>query len=277
MFAPVFLSLRYLVLKNESCSNYSPIIFTSELIVTETNEEIRPRYSCVGFDSSTTTVDLAFSRSSMQVSNQPLSLSNNRRALLTTAHSAMLINASPVAVRNKIKAIQARKARFTIPSYYDSTDIRPLNFSHGVASATANITVITAERLVDRSKDVRPSFTSNASSNQPVLPWTTSFNSSSDFNRKVPTNSSFTTFNESTRNKLTSVQMPRIRPSFSQQPQLPALTLPRRTHPAPIEDNPIRDDDDDDELSQYLEHSLMKCADWLMKYVFNEPIAKASK
>ena len=202
----------------------------------------------------------------MQVSNQPLSLPNNRRALLTTTASAMLINTSPVAVRNKIKAIQARKPRFTIPSYFVATDISPLNFSHG----TANITVLTAERLVDRSKYVRRSFTSNASTNQPVLPWTSSFKSSSDFNRKLPTNSSFTTFNESTRHKLPVVQMPRIRSSLSQQPQLPALT-----HPTPIDDHPI--DDDDDELSQYLEHSLLKCADWLMKYVFNEPMAKASK
>ena len=208
----------------------------------------------------------------MQVSNPPLSLPNHRRTLLPAAHTTMLINASPVAVRNKIKAIQARKPRCTIPSYYDYTDIRPLNFSQGVASAPARITVFTAERLVDRSRDVRPSLTSNASTSQPVLRWTTSFNSSSDFNRKLPMNSSTATFNESTRIKLPTVATPHIRPSFSQQPSLPALILPRRTHPTPIDDDPI-----DDELSEYLKHSELKCADWLMKYVFNEPIAKASK
>ena len=67
-------------------------------------------------------IDLLF-RSSMNVSSETLAYPiNHHRRVVTNKHSSMLVNASPIAVNNKIRAIQTRKPRITLPSYYDFTE-----------------------------------------------------------------------------------------------------------------------------------------------------------
>lgn len=249
-------------------------------------------------------------RSSMNVSSQPLVLPTNHhhhhRFLTTTTHPSMFVNASPIAVSNKIKAIQARKTRLTlIPANNDYTDIRPLNFGYtgGVTHSRTDFSVLTAERLVDRSKDIRldristrqpprPSVLSSTSTNQQSLLWP-NYQSSTGCNKQPQTQSNSTTVTPpATKNKSPGGKIPYIsrhrnrQPLFNRQnsltpiePQpkspikkMPVINVTERTNHFPIHEN---DEDDenmavDEEFEQYLEKAIVKCADWLIKYVFNE-------
>jgi hypothetical protein len=239
----------------------------------------------------------------MNVSSQPLVLPTNyHRRLLTTPttpHSSMFVNASPIAVSNKIKAIQARKTRLTLlPTNHDYTDMRPLNFGYngGVTHSRTDFSVLTAERLVDRSKDIRldristrqpprPSVLSTTSTNQQSLLWP-NYQSSTGCNKHLQTQSNSTTITPpATKNKSPGGKMPDIprhrnrrnslTPIEPQQKSTvkknPITNTPRRTNHFLMNEG---DEDDenliDDEFEQYLEKAIVKCADWLIKYVFNE-------
>jgi len=146
----------------------------------------------------------------------------------------MFVNASPIAVSNKIKAIQARKTRLTLLST-DAiyTDIRPLNFGYsGVGtSSRTELSVFTAERLFDRSKDIRldristrqtnrPSILLNTSNNQQSLQWSND-QPSTTYNKQHPTQSYPTTltppFIGSSKNKSSGSRIPDISRNRSRQ------------------------------------------------------------
>ena len=91
-----------------------------------------------------------------------------------------MTDSSPIAVRNKIKAIQSRKPRLTIPTYYDSTEIRPFPLLH----SSASFSVITAERLVDRSRAFRQA--AAMPTGRPSVLSSTSFASQSNAFHRMP-------------------------------------------------------------------------------------------
>ena len=173
----------------------------------------------------------------MNLSSQPLVLPINhrRRFLSTTTHSPMFIDASPIAVSNKIRAIQARKTRLShLPTNPDYTSVRPLNFGYngGVSSSQTNFSVFTAERLVDRSKDTRldristrqlprPSVLSTTSTNQQSLLWP-HYQSPGGGNKQLPTQSNSTTITSlavrSTKNKSPGGKIPDLSRRRNRQP-----------------------------------------------------------
>ncbi len=238
------------------------------------------------------------------------------------------MDASPIAVSNKIKAIQARKTRLNpLPTDTSYTDVRPLNFRYnaGVTNPKANVTVWTAERLVDRSKDLRldristrqlprPSPLSTTSINQPSVQWP-NYQVSTLGNKKLRTHSNSTTTTppaiSSIKNKTPGGQMPEIprrgyrQPLADRQnsfiPVKPQQKSPQNlirhsseriinNNPLPIyepeeeeeeDDNNEREEEEeeekeeeevpvDKEFEQYFERAIVKCADWLLKYVFIE-------
>ncbi len=244
----------------------------------------------------------------MNVSSQPLVLPANhhRRRLLPTTHS-------PIAVSNKIKAIQARKTRLNpLPSDSDYTDVRPLNFGYtgGATNSRTNVTVWTAERLVDRSKDVRldriatrqparPSVLSSTTISQQSLLWP-NYQPLTVENKQLQTQSNSTTITPPAIGSIKTkspggkkVELPRRRirqPLIERQnttkpteppqktSQMPPITSPERTNenhhhhfllPKDINENE-EDVTMDKEFEQYLEKAMVKCADWLIKYVFKE-------
>jgi hypothetical protein len=232
----------------------------------------------------------------MNLSSQPIVLPTNyhRRRMLTTP---VFINASPIAVNNKIKAIQARKPRLIRPSDYDYTDIRPLNIAHDIPNSSANFSVLTAERLVDRSKcirldriptrqPVRRSVLSTTSANQQSLLWA-NYQSSTGFHKQSQTQSHSTTITPpvigSTKNKSVGGQTLDIH-----QRRTPQVMIEQQNSLTPIKSEqksskrtnnnifPLWENEEnlpvimDDEFEQYLEKAIVKCADWLLKYVFNE-------
>lgn len=249
----------------------------------------------------------------MNVSTQPIVLpTTHRRRFLTTAHKPTFIDGSPIAVSNKIKAIQARKIRLNpLPNDTNYTDIRPLNFGYtgGIANSKAN--VWTAERLVDRSKIIRldriatrqptrPSILSSTTTiNQQSLSWP-NCQSSNLGNKQLQTHSNSTTItppvfgsikNKSPGGKISEIPQHRTRPPLiDRQNSLPPIEQQKQLHSLPrtIHNNlltyDIQQEDDDEnenenveedllidkEFQQYLEKAIVKCADWLIKYVFKE-------
>jgi hypothetical protein len=205
----------------------------------------------------------------------------------------MYIDTCPIAVSNKIKAIQARKTRLnTLTTNTGYTDIRPLNF--GCTNSKGNFTVWTAERLVDRSKDIRldriptrpparRSVLSTTSTNQQSLFWP-NYQTSAVRNKQPQTYSNSTITPppaiESIKNKSAGGQMPEI-PRRQNRPYLfdrqNSLIPTERPQKSP-ERNPLTEETEDEEeeivmdkdFEEYFERAIIKCADWLLKYVFNE-------
>ncbi|UJR15016.1 hypothetical protein I4U23_001993 [Adineta vaga] len=263
-------------------------------------------------------VDILFRSPLMNVLSQPLVIpTTHQRRLIGSPRSPMFLNAAPIAVSNKIRAIQARKTRITlITSDAVHTDIRPLNFSckSGVAKSRTDYSVVTAEKLVDRSKDIRldrisarqqsrPSVVLNTNNNQPNIFWS-NYQQSSKYNKQNPTQSNSTARtppgHESAKAKSPMRKMPDIPRRQPRQTSIdrpdPLLTVeikerskskpqPTRasrikSHDRLIHHNNIRandneEDDDngnnplmDEEFEEYLEKAIVKCADWLIKYVF---------
>ncbi|CAF1031052.1 unnamed protein product [Rotaria sordida] len=128
----------------------------------------------------------------------PIDHHHHHNHILNGTHSTMYTNASPIAVNNKIKAIQARKSRITLQSYYDFTDIQPLNLSN--TGGTTNSSNLFRQKLLERSKDLhfnhisthrnsRPSILSSISTtNHHSLIWP-SYNTSNGFIKQLQTNS----------------------------------------------------------------------------------------
>jgi hypothetical protein len=270
-------------------------------------------------------------------------LNQHHRRLLTKTHSPMIVNASPIAVNNKIRAIQTRKPRITLQSYYDYTDIRPLNIGNtsGTLNSPRNIPNLSPERLVERSKELRlgrvsarpnprASVLSTTSiTNQQSALWT-NVNSPMGFAKQPQANSSTTVIpplNKLSTNNVPDIQVRLTRvPTATRQPlieqqnsptpveprhkSLPKTktsipkahhrTVPKSKSPFPIShaqplqishndyskhsnynnnNNIIRlcesEDDEtvpimDEEFEDYLKKAVVKCADWLMKYVFDQ-------
>jgi hypothetical protein len=249
----------------------------------------------------------------MDVSSQALVLPTNyRRQFLTTTRSPMFIDACPIAVSNKIKAIQARKTRLNaLTTNTGYTDIRHLNFgcTTGVTNSKGNFTVWTAERLVDRSKDVRleriptrqparRSVLSTTSTNQQSLFWP-NYQPSVIGNKKLQTKSNSTITPPpqppaigSIKNKPAGGQMPEISrrqnrpPLVDRQNSFNPTELPQKSpertinHNLPTDETEEEEDEEEEEeeeeivpdkdFEQYFDQAIVKCADWLLKYVFNE-------
>ena len=230
----------------------------------------------------------------MNVSSQPIILpTTHRRRFLTTTRTPTFIDPSPIAVSNKIKAIQARKTRLnSVINTTGHTDIRPLNFgqSSSLGHSKSNVTIWTAERLVNRSKDLR---LDRFSTRRFGLTTTTTAGlwpncpPSAGGNKQIQTNSNSTTITppaiSSIKNKSAGGKMPelprrQLRPPLTDQHNSAVfidIPSPIRT----INHIHIRKDLVEEELEElvidkefeeYLERAIIKCADWLLKYVFIE-------
>lgn len=241
----------------------------------------------------------------MNVSSQPIVLPTaHRRRFLTTTRTPMFLDASPVAVSNKIRAIQARRTRLNpVTNSTTHTDIRPLNFGANNApnNCKGNVTVWTAERLVDRSKDIRLDRIHTRRSG--VSTATTTINqisalgancsSSAVGNKQVQANSNSTIVtppaissikNKSPGGKISELPRRRTRPPLIDQqnspiliefPQKNLLHCPIRTinhisMPKDIVEEEVEELILDKEFEEYLQRAMIKCADWLLKYVFIE-------
>ncbi|CAF1928410.1 unnamed protein product [Rotaria magnacalcarata] len=138
----------------------------------------------------------------MNVSSEAIAFPiNHHRHMLNGTHPSIYANASPIAVNNKIRAIQARRSRITLQSYYDFTDIRPINLNNAGATthSSTNFSNLSAQKLLERSKDVRlghvparhesrPSVLSSISTaNQQSLIWP-SYNSPNGFTKQSQIN-----------------------------------------------------------------------------------------
>ncbi|CAF0885892.1 unnamed protein product [Rotaria sp. Silwood1] len=251
----------------------------------------------------------------MNVSSQPV-------VFPTKNYSSMVFNASPIAVSNKIRAIQARKTRLTpLPNDHDYTDIRRLNFGYngGVTNSRTDISVLTPERLVDRSKDLRldripkrlPPRSSVLSTNinQPSLLWP-GYQASNESNKQhqipsnPPTITSPTAVRSCKNKSLPCGKIPDInrrqnrqlyndrQSSLTLNEQQKKTILRKKPSQIQIHNNTIEkinnnndlqtyeteEDEEnipiDEEFERYLETAVVKCADWLIKYVFNQTIDK---
>jgi hypothetical protein len=270
---------------------------------------------------------------------------NHHRRVLNNKHSSMFVSAAPIAVKNKIRAIQTRKPRITLQSYYDFTDIRPLNIGNngGITNSSGAFSNLSPEKLLERSKELRlarmttrqiprPSVLSTISTtNQPSLVWP-SYNSPGGFARQAPANSPTVspTALGPTTNKAFTGHMPDIhqRSSRAQTTARQPLTeqqnilipvdsrhksLPKNKSSAPktyqrtisktkspftiLNTQPLQilqndysklpnnynniiqlyesEEDEnvpvvDEEFEAYVQKAMVKCADWLIKYVFDK-------
>ncbi|CAF3443236.1 unnamed protein product [Rotaria socialis] len=270
----------------------------------------------------------------MNVSPHPVIFpSTNHRRFRTKDHSPMFFDAAPIAVNNKIKAIQARKTPLTLlSSDHDHTDIRQLNFGYngGVTTSRTDFSVLTAERLVDRSKDIRlDRYSKRQNARQSVLS-TTSIAQQSSVWPKYQVTSVGNKRNHIQSNSITNTppavrsiknksspggKMPDINRRRSRQPLAerantltpvePQKKSILKTRPSQVKMHSSLDrinnntnhnhfttyeteeDDDenillaneentnivmDEEFERYLQAALIKCADWLIKYVFNPTV-----
>lgn len=82
---------------------------------------------------------------------------NHHRHILNGTHPSIYNNVSPSTTNNKIRANTTRKSRITLHSYYDFTDIRPLNIPNvsNPTNSSPNFSNLAAEKLLERSKDIR--------------------------------------------------------------------------------------------------------------------------
>lgn len=163
----------------------------------------------------------------MNISSEPIIYPiNSHRHIIRGTHPSIYTNAAPVAVSNKIRAIQARKSRINLQSYYDFSDIRPLHLSNpavGTNSST-NFTHISAQKLLERSKDLRlgrlpvrhnsrPSVLSSVSTaNQQSLIWPSFNNTQNSFIKQSQSNTPtvLSTAIGLPLNKLSTTHMPDI-------------------------------------------------------------------
>jgi hypothetical protein len=209
------------------------------------------------------------------------------------------MNMSPIAVRNKIKAIQARRPRLTVPSYYDSSEISRLNMAD---HATVRFSVISAQRLADRSKDiqlhrisawqpVRSSVYSNSALDAKQSYLWTNYNSSNRFGKLPVTNSRFksamTPEPHSNKTPITRSRQTRqssadshlksslkmkstlMRTDLSSSQTIPFISDDQQTNKNEITDCDV-------EFREYVDRAIVKCADWLIKYVFNSDVYESN-
>ncbi|CAF1207218.1 unnamed protein product [Rotaria magnacalcarata] len=280
-------------------------------------------------------VDVLY-RSSMNVSPHPAIFpSTHNRRFRTKDHSPVYLDAAPIAVNNKIKAIQARKTPLTLlSSDHDHTDIRQLNFGYngGVTTSRTDFSVLTAERLVDRSKDIRlDRYSKRQNARQSVLSTTSIAQHSSVWpkcqvssvgnkHNHVQSNSITNTppavrsikNKSSPGGKIPDINRRRNRQPFAEQANTltPIETQKKsilKTRPSQVkmhssldrihnntnhnhftayeteeddddDENILLDDEEntnivmDEEFERYLQAALIKCADWLIKYVFNQTV-----
>jgi hypothetical protein len=269
---------------------------------------------------------------------------NHHRPVLNNKHSSMFVNAAPIAVNNKIRAIQTRKPRINLKSYYEFTDIRPLNIGNigGTKNSLGTFSNLSPEKLVERSKELRlrristrpnprPSVLSTTViTNQQSSIWS-SYNSPIDFAKQAQVNSLILSSNAvgPAMNKSPMGHMPDIHqrsnrvqpvtrqplteqqnilvPIDSRHKSLPKTktSLPKahnrtvskskspfplsNTQPLQISQNDYskqsnnniiqlyqsEEDNEnlpimDEEFEEYLQKAIVKCADWLIKYVFDK-------
>lgn len=267
-------------------------------------------------------------------SSQMILPSPYQRRYTAKKHTPMFFDSAPVAVSNKIRAIQARKTPVTlVPNDNEYTDIRPLNFGYtgGVTTSRTDFSVLTAERLVDRSKDIRlDRINKRNNARQSVLSRTSiaqqssvglRYQGSHVNDRKTQLQSNSTTNTSpgvrSSKNKSSSGgKMPEINRNRTREPltdrensltpvepQKKSILKTRTLHPrlhssadrinqnnkkkniVKIYDtdeddyeNILLDEDEndqmgmDEEFERYLESAISKCADWLIKYVFDQTV-----
>lgn len=257
----------------------------------------------------------------------PINHSVHRRKV-PTKHSSMYVSSSPLAMNNKIRAIQTRKSRITLQSYCDFTDIRPLNIAQNgrMYNSTTSFSNLSPEKLVERSKELRLAriaarpnlgtsvLSTTSIANQQSLIWPQN-NSSNAFGQENQINSptahkssianmpdilqrthrTNTTNTRTLLNEQQNKSIPKTKPSI---PKAYDRTIAKvkssfpSTNPAltPIfhndyfkqmntnaiqfyeseedeENNPI---EIDEEFEEYVQKAMVKCADWLIKYVFDK-------
>jgi hypothetical protein len=285
----------------------------------------------------------------MNVSSETLPFPVNHHAnrrVLPTKHSSMFVSPSSIAVNNKIRAIQTRKPRINLQSFYDFTDIRPLNIAQQgrISNSTNTFANLSPEKLVERSKELRlgrlttrqnlrPSvISSNSTANQQSLIWP-SYDSPTAFFKQSqvePIIMSPTAFgpimNKSSmgnipdiHQRLNRTQTTTARPPLIEQPinlipvdarhkssfktkssipkaydrtiaKMKSPFVSSNVQPLPMFQNDYfkqfnnniiqiyesEEDDEnapfvmDEEFEGYVQKAIVKCADWLIKYVFDK-------
>ncbi|CAF1204217.1 unnamed protein product [Adineta ricciae] len=289
----------------------------------------------------------------MNVSAEALALPLNHQdhhRIPINSDSSMFMSASPVAVSNKIKAIQTRRPRVTLPSYYDFTDIRPIHIgnTNGMTNSLTTFTNVSPDKLHEHSKDLRlgrifsrrnqrPCCLSNTPApNQQSLIWST-YNSPSSFPKQSQTHSPSPLNRVTNRSTITNIpdinrrssraQTTSRHPSADQEnsaipvesrhkslsktksatPKIYQRTTPKSKSPfttsntqqtqrlnsngsKPLNNDnlnqnnnntniiPLCESEEDDEdipdidaeFEEYLRKAIVKCADWLMKYVIDK-------
>lgn len=255
------------------------------------------------------------------------------RRTIPVKHSSMYVSASPIAVSNKIRAIQTRKSRINLQTCYEHTDIRPLNIGQTsrMYNSSTSFNHISPEKLVERSKELRLGrLAARAVLGTSVLSNTSVANQQSFI---CPNNNSTITLgqdnglNSPIGMKSSVVHMPEIaqrthrtqasniRTSPNEQQNAPVLpesrnkSIPKSKPPVPktndrtvtkakspnpvvapifhndyfkqMNNNPIqlcKSEEDvenpleiDEEFEEYVQKAMVKCADWLIKYVFDQP------
>ena len=296
-------------------------------------------------------VDLLF-RYPTTVSSETLNSSINHRHhhyVVAGTRSPMYASASPVAVENKIRAIQKRKSRIILQSYYDFTDIRPLNIgnSGGTTNISESFSNISPQKLLEHSKNLRlgrlstnhnsrPSVLSRTSTTNHQSSNTSGYNSPIGFAKQSQANSSTVSSNvhKSQIDKPSARKMPNVTQDSNRahppvayktltekqtslitaQPRhkffpkaIPSTpkayyrTIPHSGKPpfptTPMQslqvstDNYLKESKNiqssklidihkkqDNDVAkntsiiheEYLRQSIVKCADWLIKYVFDK-------
>ncbi|UJR31659.1 hypothetical protein I4U23_019140 [Adineta vaga] len=151
----------------------------------------------------------------------PINHQDHRHRALINPESSMFMNASPVAVSNKIKAIQTRRPRVTLPSYYDFTDIRPIHIgnTNGITNSLTSFSNLPLEKFSEHSKNIRLGrilsrrnprpccLSSTSTTNQQSSIWST-YNSPTGFLRQSQVNSPIPS--NGPMNKSTISNMPEI-------------------------------------------------------------------
>jgi hypothetical protein len=277
----------------------------------------------------------------------PVNHHHANRRVLPTKHSSMLVSASPVAVNNKIRAIQTRKPRINLQSFYDFTDIRPLNLGQQsrISNSTNAFSNLSPEKLVERSKELRlgrlvprqnpriSQLSSNSIANQQSLIWP-SYDSPTAFFKQSQVDSMIIS-STAVAPTITKSPMPDIHPRSNRTVRAPLIeqqmnlvpidsrnkSVPKRKNSIPkaydrtiskvkspytssnaqplpmfqndyfkqFNNNMIQiyeseeEDEEaaaeeeentplvmDEEFQRYVQKAIVKCADWLIKYVFDK-------
>lgn len=215
---------------------------------------------------------------------------NKRYMLITTEDSSMSPSASPRAVSIKKKTTQTHKPCIILQSYRDCTDIRPLN---NIKDGKSTLPKISPENLIRRSKDLRLalistgqnprssvlSIISKANQQSSIYPNSNSLIECTTERQGNSTIVSPTSFKPAL-NKSSITNMPDIHQPSIQQQNI-CNPIDSRYQPLPQIDSsiPIKVSQNVPLVldEEYVQNATVKCADWLITYVFDKTYDKSDE